>query len=43
MQVSLDDVHAMRDTLVTNDIPNACFLADKAVVDLPELPPFRVV
>ena len=43
MQVSMDDVRAIRDSLVANDIPNACFLADKAVVDLPDLPPFRGV
>ncbi len=42
MQVSMDDVRAIRDALVANDIPNACFLADRAVVDLPELPPFSV-
>ncbi|MBT3381185.1 MAG: hypothetical protein HN742_11225 [Lentisphaerae bacterium] len=43
MQVSMDDVRAIRDALVGNDIPSACFLADKAIVDLPALPPFQVV
>ena len=43
MQVSMDAVRAIRDALVANDIPQACYLADRAVVDLPSLPPFLVV
>jgi len=43
MNVSMDAVRAIRDALVANDIPQACYLADRAVVDLPSLPPFRVV
>ena len=43
MHVSMDAVGAIRDALVANDIPHACYLADRAVVDLPSLPPFRVV
>ena len=43
MQVSMDAVRAIRDALVANNIPNACYLADRVVVDLPPLPPFRVV
>ena len=43
MQVRMDDVRVIRDALVANDIPTACFLADKAVIDLPALPPFRMV
>jgi len=43
MQVSMDDARAIRDALVANDIPSACFVADRIVVDLPSLPPFRVV
>lgn len=40
MQVSMADVRAIRDALVADDIPNAFYLADRAVVDVPELPPF---
>ena len=43
MQVSMETARAIRDALVANNIPNACYLADRAVVDLPSLPPFRVV
>ena len=44
MQVAMDEVRKIRDTLlVDNNIPAACVLLDKAVVELPELPPFRVV
>jgi len=43
MQVGMEKLRAIRDALVASNIPEACFLADRAVVDLPELPPFRVL
>ena len=43
MQVAMDDVLKIRDALVAGDIPRAAFLADRAVVDLPEVPPFRIM
>jgi len=43
MLVTMPTVRQIRDALVAHNIPEACFLADRAVVDLPELPPFRLV
>ncbi|MBT3374001.1 MAG: hypothetical protein HN742_10540 [Lentisphaerae bacterium] len=43
MQVSMDTVRAIRDALVANIIRQACDLVDRAVVDVPSLPPFRII
>ncbi len=43
MQVDMDTVRAIRDALAANEILAARCLADRAMVELPSLPPFRVV
>lgn len=43
MQIAMDDVRELRDLLRAGDLAKALSLAEEVVVDLPPLPPFRIV